>query len=218
MIGSRVGATPEVVAYAAAYSTPLDEVERSVVERTARLGGPAMMQTPPQQARLLGTLVGLMGARSVVELGTFTGLTTLAMARALPAGGRVLTCDLSPTWTGIAREHWERAGVADRVELHLAPALEVVRSLPERSVDLAYLDADKGGYAAYLLELLPRMRPGGVIVADNVLADGAVTGTTPPGSVAEAMHRFNETVLSRPELDVNLLPLGDGLSLVRVRS
>jgi caffeoyl-CoA O-methyltransferase len=198
-------ARPGLTEYARALSTPVDPVEESLIARTAGLGGPAMMASTSDQARLLGMLVGLMGARQVLELGTFTGLATLAMARALGEGGRLITCDLSRRWTAIGQEHWHRAGVD-------------VRGLPhDASLDLAFIDADKGRYVDYYEEILPRLRPGGLVVADNVLADGLVLDDPEPGTVAFAMDRFNRHVAGDPRVEVVILTVADGMTIARKR-
>lgn len=204
--------------YARRLSTPPDDVDLSLEQATASFGGPSMMLTSTDQARLLGMLVAVSGARRIVELGTFTGRSALAMARAMPDGGSLLTCDLSRRWTAVALEHWRRAGVADRIELRLQPALDLLRSLPpEPHLDLVFLDADKGGYATYYEEIVPRLKPGGLLVADNVLADGSVLGPLEPGSVAAAMHRYNRLAVADDRTEVVVLTVADGLSLVRRR-
>ena len=205
--------------YARAFSTPADPVEESLLTATAQLGGPSMMVSTSDQTRLLAMLVGLMSARRVLELGTFTGRSTLAMARAMAEDGRIVTCDLSRRWTAIGREHWRRAGVEARIELRLQPAMEVLRELPLREdLDLVLIDADKGNYVNYYEEAVPRLRPGGLVVADNVLAGGGVLADLEPGTVAFAMDRFNRHVASDPRVEVVVLTVADGLTLARKRS
>src|SRR3954454_7940027 len=163
----------EVHDYLVAHGTPPDEVQRALIEETAKLGGISMMQVAPEQGALLTILTKLIGARSAVEVGTFTGYSSLCIARGLAGGGRLLCCDVSEEWTAIARRHWERAGVADRIELRIAPALETLQGLPDgETIDLAFIDADKPGYVGYYEALVPRMRPGGLIVLDNMLRGG----------------------------------------------
>lgn len=216
VVTKDLDALADVTAYARRHGRELDEVERSLIDRTAAFGGPAMMLTTPEQARFMALLVTLMGARRILELGTFTGYSALAMARALPSDGHLVTCDLSHVWTSVAREHWERAGVADRIELRLQVATEVVRSLPaEEQLDLVFIDADKGNYVNYFELVLPRLRPGGVILADNVLAGGKVLIPAEPGSVAEAMDRFNRHVAADLRVEAVIVPIGDGLSVIR---
>jgi predicted O-methyltransferase YrrM len=209
---------PALTGYARAVSSPPDRVDTALAEATEELGGPAMMLSTPDQTLLLSMLVGLMQARAVLELGTFTGRSALAMARAMPADGWLTTCDLSPRWTAIAREHWRRAGVADRIELRLQPAMELLRSLPRQEcLDLVFVDADKGNYVHYYEQIVPRLRPGGLVVADNVLAGGGVLGELAPDSVAMAMDRYNRRVAADSRVDVVVLTIADGLSLARKR-
>ncbi len=169
--------TPELYDYLLAHNPPLDPVQRDLVETTrARLPERSQMQVSEEQGPLLAFLVRLLGARLVVEVGTFTGLSSLSMAQALPADGRIIACDVSEEWTALARDAWGRAGVADRIDLRIGPALETLRALPaEPEVDLAFIDADKENYIAYWDELVPRIRPGGLIVSDNVFFHGQVT-------------------------------------------
>src|SRR6266511_914131 len=143
--------TPELHAYLLAHSTPLDDVQRDLVEKThGRLGDVARMQIAPEQGLLLTLLARLIGARSAIELGTFTGFSALCIAKGLAPGGRLLCCDVSEEWTSIGRRYWQLAGMADRIELRLGPAIETVRSLPsEPDIDLAFIDADKPNYVNY---------------------------------------------------------------------
>ncbi|WP_069462109.1 O-methyltransferase, partial [Actinacidiphila rubida] len=156
--------TPELYQYVLDHNPPLDAVQRDLVASTQEtFADVAGLQTAPEQAPLLSFLVMLTGARQIVEVGTFTGFSTLALARALPADGRLIACDVSEEWTALGRTAWAAAGVADRIDLRLAPAIETLRALPEGPwIDLAFLDADKGGYLGYWEELVPRLRPGGL--------------------------------------------------------
>ncbi|MFH8367532.1 O-methyltransferase [Streptomyces sp. NPDC018031] len=210
--------TDELYDYVLAHNPPLDPVQRELVERThAELPATAHMQSAQEQGPLLAFLVRLTGARLVVEVGTFTGFSALAMAQALPADGKLIACDISEEWTGHGRRAWERAGVADRVDLRIAPALDTLRALPdEPHIDLAYLDADKGNYIAYWEELVPRLNPGGLIVADNVLFNGQVTDPGATGSPA-AIRAFNEHVSADPRTEAVMLTVADGVTLARRR-
>ncbi|GGO80455.1 O-methyltransferase [Wenjunlia tyrosinilytica] len=209
--------TPELYRYVLDHNPPLDEVQTGLIERTHSLGGIAMMQIAPEQAPLLAFLVRLVGARQVVEIGTFTGFSSLSMAKALPKDGRLLALDVSQEWTSIAREAWERAGVADRVELRIGPAAETLRRLPaEPWIDLAFVDADKPGYITYWEELVPRVRPGGLIVADNVLYHGDVADSGIYEN-AQAIRAFNDHVKADPRMDSILLPIADGVTIARRR-
>lgn len=205
-----------LVDYVRSHCEQPDPVQQSLIAATAELGGPAMMQISPEQGAFMALLVRLMAPRRIVEIGTFTGYSAMAMAMAMPAGSRMICCDLSIEWSRIAVAHWRVAGVADRIELRIGFAIDMLRGLPGGEwIDLAFIDADKGNYIAYYEELLPRMRPGGVILADNVLADGAVARHAEPGSVADAMRRFNVHVHADPRVEAVIVPIGDGLSMLR---
>ena len=206
----------DLAAYVDAHCPAPDAVERELIEATAALGGIEIMRLSNAQASFLGMLTRLLGARSVVEVGTFTGFSALHIARALGPDGHLLCCDVSEEYTDIAREHWERAGVADRIDLRLAPAIETLRSLPDApTIDLAFVDADKGGYIAYYDELVPRLRPGGLLVADNVLWSGNVVDGDDTSEDTEALRRFNDHASADPRTESVLLPVGDGFMLSR---
>ncbi|HSA53895.1 MAG TPA: O-methyltransferase [Yinghuangia sp.] len=208
----------ELYSYILDHSTPPDSVQQDLIERThASLGPSAVMQIPPEQGTLLTLLTKLIAPRFAVEIGTFTGYSALAIARGLPDGGRLLCCDVSEEWTRTAREAWLAAGVTDRIELRIAPAIETLDSLKSSPhIDLAFIDADKGGYIGYWEALVPRMRPGGLILADNVLYSGDVVKADRSGP-AEAIHRFNEHVRADPRVEAVVLPIADGLTFARVR-
>ncbi len=183
----------------------------------ARFPDHAGMVSSEEQAPLLAFLVRLVGARHVVEVGRFTGFSALAMAQELPADGTLIACDISEEWTAYGRDAWEKAGVADRIDLRIAPALDTLRAMPaEPHIDFAYLDADKGGYIAYWEELVPRMRQGGVIATDNVLFHGGVTDPEATGPTA-AIKEFNDHVSADARMDSVLLTVADGLTLSRKR-
>ncbi|MCX4535328.1 O-methyltransferase [Streptomyces sp. NBC_01669] len=216
--GNETKITDELYAYMLAHNPPLDAVQRELVETTyARLPDQAGMQSAEEQGPLLAFLVRLTEARHIVEVGTFTGFSALAMAQALPADGRLIACDISEEWTAYGREAWEKAGVADRIELRIAPALDTLRAMPsEPHIDFAYLDADKGNYIPYWEELVPRMRQGGLVVTDNVLFHGGVTDPQVTGGAA-AIKEFNEHVAADPRMDSVMLTVADGLTLSRRR-
>lgn len=210
--------TEELHAYLVEHGTPPDAVQQSLIERTAELGVISGMQIAPEQGAFLTMLVQVLGAEQAIEVGTFTGYSALCIARGLAAGGRLLCCDVSEEWTAIAREHWETAGVADRIDLRLAPALDTLRSLPDRAqFDFAFVDADKESYEAYVDELAGRVRPGGVIAVDNVLWDGNVVRPDMTDENTEAIRRFNDRVAADDRFDTVMLPLADGLTLLRRR-
>ncbi|UWE08631.1 O-methyltransferase [Actinacidiphila bryophytorum] len=208
--------TPELYAYVLEHNPPLDPVQRGLVETThRRLAGVAGMQTAEEQGPLLAFLVRLTGARQVVEVGTFTGFSTLSMAQALPEGGRLIACDISEEWTAVGREAWAEAGVADRIDLRIAPAIDTLRALPAGEwIDLVFLDADKESYVDYWEELVPRMRPGGLLVVDNTLYHGDVADPAATGGGA-AVRAFNDRVRADDRVDDVLLTVADGLTLAR---
>jgi caffeoyl-CoA O-methyltransferase len=163
-------------------------------------------------------LARVVGARRAVEVGTFTGYSSLCIARGLAEDGTLLCCDVSEEWTAIARRAWARAGVADRIELRLAPAVETLRALPGgEQFDLAFIDADKPGYVDYWQELVPRVRPGGLLLADNVLWSGTIADTGDESPNAVALRAFNDTVAADERVECVVLPAFDGLTIARRR-
>lgn len=208
--------TPELYAYVLDHNPPLDAVQRELVVTThQKLADSAGMQTAEEQGPLLAFLVRLTGARQVVEVGTFTGFSTLSMAQALPADGRLIACDISEEWTAVGREAWAKAGVADRIDLRIAPALDTLRALPGGQwIDLVFLDADKENYIAYWEELVPRLSPGGLVVVDNTLFHGQVTDPAATGATA-GVRAFNDHVRADDRVDDVLLTIADGLTLAR---
>ena len=207
-----------LAAYIQAHSTHPDEVQQDLIEATAALGGASVMQISPAQGAFMTVLTTLLQPGFAVELGTFTGYSALAVAKALPPGGRLMCCDISEEWTAIAREHWERAGVSDRVDLRIGPAMDTLRSLPsEPAVDLAFIDADKSSYIAYYEELVPRLSERGVILVDNALWDGHVANPDQTDSTTEELRAFNAHVITDERVLVALLPVGDGLSMITRR-
>jgi caffeoyl-CoA O-methyltransferase len=210
--------SPEVHAYLVAHGTPPDAVLRDLIEETKQLGGISVMQIAPEQGAFLTLITRLLGAKRVVEVGTFTGYSALCIARGLPKGGHLLCCDVSEEWTAIAERYWERAGLADRIELRIAPAAETLRGLAKDPViDLAFIDADKGGYPVYYEELLARLRPGGLILVDNVLWSGKVADPRDADEQTELIRRFNEMVAEDERVDRVMLPIADGLTFARKR-
>lgn len=201
------------------HSMPLDDVQRSLIAETAALGDVSGMQIAPEQGAFLTLLCSALGVRSAVEVGTFTGYSALCIARGLGDGGRLLCCDVSAEWTAVARRHWERAGVADRIELRLGPATETLCALPtDAPIDLAFVDADKRGYRDYAEQLIPRLRPGGLLLVDNVLWSGRVLDE--PVDIDTDVHHirtFNDWLAANPAVDSVMLPIADGLTLARRR-
>ena len=205
----------ELAAYVRASSEPMDVIAQDLIDETARLPM-AGMQIAPDQGTFLKLLVQLTGSASVLEIGTFTGFSALCMARGLPEGGRLLACDVSEEWTGIARRYWERAGVSDRIELQIGPALDTLASLaPDTMFDLAFIDADKEPYPDYFQAVVDRINPGGLILADNVLQSGRITDTSSESANIAALRDFNATVVADPRVEAVLLAAFDGLTFAR---
>jgi caffeoyl-CoA O-methyltransferase len=211
--------TDEVRSYAVDHgSWRPDEVMRRLRSETAALGEVAGMQIGEDQGQLLTMLTRLVGARRAVEVGTFTGYSSLCIARGLVDGGSLLCCDVSEEWTALGRRAWAAAGLADRIELRIAPALDTLRALPETAeVDLAFIDADKPGYAAYWAELVPRVRPGGLLLADNVLWSGRIVDPSVDDANTAALRAFNDVVAADDRVETVVLTAFDGLTMARKR-
>jgi caffeoyl-CoA O-methyltransferase len=209
---------PNLHAYLVAHSSPPDALLRDLIAETVqRFPDRVIFQIGPEQGTFMTMLASLMGARQVVEVGTFTGYSSLCLARGLADGGKLLCCDVSEEWTSLARTYWQKAGMADRIELRLGPALDTLRTLPTgRWIDLAFIDADKTGYLSYWEELVPRIRPGGLVLVDNTLLHGRIFEASPDPD-AQAIKDFNEHVLADGRVELVMLPVGDGLTLARAR-
>jgi caffeoyl-CoA O-methyltransferase len=205
--------------YLASHASPPDGLLTELAAETARLfPDPSGMQIGPDQGVLMTMLTRLTGARSAVEVGTFTGYSSLCIARGLADGGRLICCDVSDEWTSVARRYWEKAGLAERIELRLGPALDTLAALPPGPhLDLAFIDADKSSYPAYWEQLVPRVRPGGLLLADNTLRSGEVADPAATGRGVTVMREFNDLVVADERVDVVLLPIGDGLTVARRR-
>ena len=218
---SRSFIDDHIYEYAVAHSDPPDAVQRSLIEATHEHVGPwAGMQIGPDQGAFMSILTAVLQPRFVVEIGTFTGYSSLAVARALPPGARMLCCDVSEEWTAIARDHWEQAGVADRIELVIGPAAQTLADLPaDQQVDLAFIDADKTGYRTYYDALVPRLSEQGVILVDNTLWSGAVA--TPPSADDDAdtvaLRELNDYMATDARTQVVQLTIGDGVTMIRRR-
>ncbi|MEV4619271.1 O-methyltransferase [Asanoa sp. NPDC049573] len=211
--------SPAISDYLLAHSSPADNVLRELAIETARaFPDAAGMQISHDEGELLTMLVQLVGATAAVEVGVFTGYSSICIARGLAPSGTLVCCDVSEEWTSIARRYWDRAGVADRIDLRIAPAIETLRALPaEETVDFAFIDADKDGYPAYYAELVTRVRPGGLIVLDNVLRGGRVVDPTATGTADLAIRKVNDLVVGDPRVSVAMLPVRDGVTLIRKR-
>jgi len=209
--------TPDLYRYVVAHGAPpADDLLHELTAETAALGPEGRMQIAVEQGAFLTMLARLMNARRAVEVGTFTGYSAICIARGLAGDGRLLCCDVSEEWTAIARRYWARAGLADRIQLRLGPAVDTLRALPATpEIDLAFVDADKTGYGDYYDELLPRLRPNGLIVFDNMLWGGSVIDSSNPSAVA--LRALADRVYADPRVDAVLLGIADGLLLARKR-
>jgi caffeoyl-CoA O-methyltransferase len=210
---------PALHDYLIAHSTPADEVLRDLAEETHRaLPARASMQITQDEGAFLSLLVRLTGARLAVEVGTFTGYSSISIARGLPEDGRLIACDVSEEWTSIARRYWERAGVSDRIDLRIAPAADTLRALPEEeTIDFAFIDADKVSYPVYYAELVSRLRPGGLIVLDNTLQEGAVVDPAEQGDSVRAIREINDAIVADERVESVMLSVRDGVTVVRKR-
>lgn len=214
---SLKGLSPELDAYLLSVGCRDDDVARRLRAETDELPN-AGMRIDPLQASLLSVLIRATGARRVIEVGTFTGYSALSMARALPEDGRLVACDISEEYTSIARRYWAEAGVAHRIDLRLGPAVETLDALlaegAEGSFDAAFIDADKENYEAYYERCLRMLRPGGLIMVDNVLWGGKVIDPTDDRSSTRAIRAFNEARSKDPRVDLVIVPIRDGLALL----
>ncbi|MEQ9606575.1 MAG: class I SAM-dependent methyltransferase, partial [Kiloniellaceae bacterium] len=213
--------TDALYAYLLENSLRETEILRRLREETAGLPG-AGMQIAPEQGQFMALLAELIGARRCLEIGTFTGYSALAVALALPPEGRLIACDVNEETTAVARRYWQEAGVAGKIDLRIAPALETLDALLAEGAagrfDFAFIDADKSNYEAYYERCLELLRDGGLIAVDNVLWGGAVTNPAPGDSDTRAIRALNAKIASDQRVSCSMLPLGDGLTLIRKRS
>lgn len=183
-----------------------------------KIGDWSIMQIAPEQGTFMEILVRVSGARNAVEVGTFTGYSAICIARGLPADGKLLCCDVSEEWTALAREYFAKAGIADKIRLEIAPALDTLQALPaDDAIDFAFIDADKVSYELYYEEILKRLSPNGLIVFDNVLWGGAVADASNESPDTVALRRLNDRIASDTRVQAVMLSISDGLTLVRKR-
>jgi predicted O-methyltransferase YrrM len=212
--------TDSLYDYLLSVSLREPDLLRQLREETAR-DPAARMQISPEQGQFMALVARLMGARRCLEIGVFTGYSSLAVALALPDDGRIVACDVSERWTAVARRYWAAAGVADKIELKLARALATLEQLraagADGTFDYAFIDADKENYVGYYERVLELLRPGGLIVVDNTLWSGRVADPENAEADTVAMRHFNEHLHRDERVDLSLVPIGDGLTLARKR-
>ena len=210
--------SPELHAYMLEHGTAPDSVQQGLMQATEKLGGISIMQIAPEQGALMTLLTRLIGARRAIEIGTFTGYSALCIARGLPDDGELICCDISEEWTSVGIPFWEKAGVRERIDLRIGPAIDSLRAIEEnQAFDLAFVDADKPSYEVYVEELIRLVRPGGLILIDNVLWGGNVIDESAEDENTLAIRAFNQKVANDERLDCVLLPISDGLTFLRVR-
>jgi caffeoyl-CoA O-methyltransferase len=210
--------TEQMHDYVERFSVREDPVLARLARETAALGDIARMQVAPDEGALLTLLVRAIGARSAVEIGTFTGYSAICIARGLSEAGRLICCDVSEEWTAIAGRYFEEAGVDRKIDLKIAPALETLRAIPKGNIfDFAFVDGDKKEYCDYYEEILERLRPGGLIAVDNVLWSGKVADPNDRSESTQAIRKLNDRMARDERVDAVMLPIADGLALVRKR-
>jgi len=217
---ASIGLSEELHAYLVNVGVREPDVLRKLRDRTAAIPEHGM-QIAPEQGAFMSLLVKVMGARNCLEVGTFTGYSSTAVALALPPDGRLVCCDVSREWTDIARETWTEAGVADRVELRLGPAIETLDQLLADDgagrFDFAFIDADKPNYDGYVERALRLVRPGWLIAIDNVLWSGRVADASVDDESTVAIRSLNEKLAADERVEIAMVPIGDGLTLLRIR-
>jgi predicted O-methyltransferase YrrM len=208
----------DIADYLVGHGMPPDDLQRGLIEETAKLGAVAGMQVSPEQGAFLTILTRLLDPRAAIEVGTFTGYSALCIARGLGEGARLICCDVSEEWTSIGRKYWAEARVDEQIDLRIAPALDTLHALPpDERFGLAFIDADKPNYWNYFEAMLPHMRPNGAILVDNVLWGGNVVNAEANDENTEAIRAFNDKLAADPRVDTVMLPISDGLTLCRTR-
>jgi O-methyltransferase len=220
-MAEQTSLSPKVLAYLRAESLREDQLLRELREETASYPMGRVMQVMAEEGQLLALLVKMMNARVVLEVGTFTGYSTLCMARALPTNGQLITCDITDRWPKIGMQYWQRACVASRIEMKIGDAAETLPSLLIEKgpgfVDLAFIDADKVNYRTYYEKTLPLIRPGGLIIIDNTLLFGRVADDEDNSPDVAEIRELNSLLLRDNRIDLSILPMADGITLARKR-
>jgi predicted O-methyltransferase YrrM len=220
MTKQTTGLEKTLADYIQSISLREPDILKQLREETAKLSM-ARMQISPEQGQFMALLAQLMGAKKTLEIGVFTGYSALAVALALPDDGKVIACDISEEYTAIAKDFWERAGVSEKIDLRIAPALETLDQLISEdetgSFDLAFIDADKRNYENYYERALRLLRPGGLILIDNVLWSGKVVDPTITDKQTQAIREFNQKLHQDSRISLSLIAIADGLTLVLKR-
>jgi O-methyltransferase len=220
-MAEQTSLSPKVLAYLHAESLREDELLRELREETASYPMGRVMQVMAEEGQLLALLVKMTNARVVLEVATFTGYSALCMARALPPGGQLITCDITNRWPRIGMQYWQRAGVANRIEVKIGDATETLAILLIKKgpgfVHLAFIDADKANYCTYYEKTLPLIRPGGLIIIDNTLLFGRVADDEDNSPEVVEIRELNSLLLRDDRIDLSVLPMADGITLARKR-
>ncbi|WP_425516587.1 class I SAM-dependent methyltransferase [Rickettsiella endosymbiont of Dermanyssus gallinae] len=220
MSSKTLNLTPSLYDYMLSVSLREPAILKSLREETAKLSS-SVMQISPEQGQFMALLIGLMGAKKTLEIGVYTGYSSLAVALALPENGQIIACDLSTETSAIAKRFWVKAGVEQKIDLKLAPALQTLDQLIEQGAsntfDFAFIDADKCNYANYYERSLTLVRPGGLILIDNVLWSGRVADPKDHDKQTEAIRQLNTMIYHDQRVNMSLLPLGDGITLIQKR-
>ena len=216
MANQTFGLSDEIIEYLRSVSVREADVLQQLRQETARHPR-AIMQIAPEQGQFMALLVQLIGAKKVLEVGVFTGYSSLVVALALPPEGKMVACDVSEEYTAIARRYWQQAGVEDKIDLHIAPALETLEKLLTQgeadTFDFAFIDADKSNYDNYYEMALKLVRPGGLIAIDNVLWRGAVADETVQDNRTNKIRALNQKIHKDERINLSLVPIADGLTL-----
>ena len=216
MASRTISLTDELADYLRTVAVREPDILRRLRAETEGVKG-AMMQITPEQGALMALLVQLIGARRTLEIGVYTGYSSLAVALALPEDGRITACDVNEEWTSIARRYWDEAGIAHKIDLNLAPAVATLERLVAEgqngAYDFAFIDADKENYDTYYERALELVRPGGLLAIDNVLWDGNVIDMNKTDAMTEAIRAINEKVRTDERVSICMVPIGDGLTL-----
>lgn len=218
MSNRTIGISDSLYEYLLNHSLREHDVLKALREETAKLDM-SIMQIAPEQGQFMQLLVSMIGAKRTIEVGVFTGYSALCTALALPDNGQVIACDVNEEWTDLAKSYWKQAGMIHKIDLRLAPAIETLQSLIDDNqsdtFDFAFIDADKTSYDQYYELCLKLIRPGGIIAIDNVLWGGSVADTKDQSDDTKAIRDLNKKLVTDNRVDISMLPIADGLSLIR---